>query len=76
MTERHPKKGKLGVMSEGFKMIKRNMAKCGECDETIESLHWHHFVTCRCGHLSIDGGTHYLKRTGLGPFVELSEFHG
>lgn len=55
--------------------IKRNRAKCLECREIIESKHRHDYVVCKCGHLAVDGGTDYLKRS-VGPkgCKELSEY--
>lgn len=43
--------------------IKKNAAKCGRCNEVIESKHRHDFVTCSCGGLSVDGGHAYIKRS-------------
>ena len=43
--------------------VKRtNRAKCRLCDDVIESKHRHDFVTCKCGEISVDGGTVYLRR--------------
>ncbi len=39
----------------------RNRAKCKLCNEIIESFHVHDFVSCKCGEISIDGGTDYYK---------------
>lgn len=36
--------------------ITRHRAKCLDCNQVIESLHHYHFVTCACGHMSLDGG--------------------
>ena len=49
-----------------------NKAKCLICRQVIRSTHRHEFKTCKCGSLSVDGGTDYLRRVG-GPFEELSE---
>lgn len=43
-------------------MIIHNRARCHLCGQTIESTFRHHFVTCPCGNLSVDGGTDYLRR--------------
>jgi hypothetical protein len=42
-----------------------NQAKCLECGDVIRSKNLHHFVTCTCGNLSVDGGSWYLKRVSL-----------
>jgi hypothetical protein len=39
----------------------KNRAKCKLCESVIESFHQHDFVSCKCGEISIDGGTSYLK---------------
>ena len=44
--------------------IIKNMIRCNLCGDTIESVHIHDFVTCRCG------GTEYLSRS----FVNTSDF--
>jgi hypothetical protein len=43
-------------------MIRSNKAACLKCAEVVESKFPHHFVTCACGNLSVDGGLIYLKR--------------
>lgn len=35
----------------------RNRAKCKLCDEVIESMFLMDYVTCKCGEISICGGT-------------------
>ncbi len=42
--------------------IKVNKAKCLFCGDIIESTHVHDYKTCKCGKISVDGGTYYLKR--------------
>lgn len=37
----------------------RNRAKCKLCGEIIESFLRHDYVTCKCGEISIDGGSYY-----------------
>ena len=57
-------------------MQRKNRAKCLNCGDVIESKHVHNFVTCSCGNLSVDGGTHYTRRLfrdGLDSWTELSE---
>ena len=39
-----------------------NRVYCSKCKELIISKHVHDFKTCKCGSVSIDGGTYYLKR--------------
>lgn len=39
----------------------RNRAKCRKCQDIIESFHSIDFVSCRCGTIAIDGGTHKYK---------------
>ena len=51
---------------------RRNMARCVECGDTIESKSRHDFRTCRCGKLSVDGGPVYLRRCYSGSWEELS----
>lgn len=34
----------------------RNRAKCKLCNDIIESIDRHNFVTCKCGEISVDGG--------------------
>lgn len=50
------------TMSAG--KIMHNRGRCIHCDEIIESLHRHDFVTCGCGKSSVDGGSWYLKAVG------------
>lgn len=45
-------------------IIKRNIIKCLNCGDIIESKSTHDFVTCKCGKCSIDGGLDYLRRCG------------
>ena len=42
---------------------KRNMAKCLDCNDVIESHYRHDFVSCSCGNISVDGGKDYTKRS-------------
>lgn len=41
-----------------------NAAICNLCGWFVRSRNRHDFVTCRCGALSVDGGSWYCKRTG------------
>ena len=38
-----------------------NKIRCKKCCDVIESTHRHDFKYCRCGAVSIDGGTDYQK---------------
>ena len=40
-----------------------NAAECLECGQTVRSCNRHDFRSCRCGNLSVDGGSWYCKRT-------------
>lgn len=53
--------------------ITRNAVKCLNCNEIIESVHRHHFVSCPCGSIAVDGGCEYLRRVGDGKYEDLSE---
>jgi hypothetical protein len=57
------------------KKILVNMAKCRKCEEIIVSTHRHDFRYCKCGAISVDGGTAYLKRsfTNFSDIIEMSE---
>ena len=44
--------------------IKCNQVQCMKCKDIITSKNRHDFVTCRCGKVSADGGSWYLKRCG------------
>lgn len=57
-----------------MKKIKRNAIQCKLCQTVVESKNVHDYVTCRCGHVSVDGGLSYLKRSGYGNYIELSEY--
>lgn len=39
-----------------------NQAHCLLCGEVIISKNRHDYVTCKCGALSVDGGSWYCKR--------------
>ncbi len=52
--------------------IAKNRAGCMTCGDVIESVHVHDFKTCSCGDLSVDGGSHYMRRAGkMSEIVEL-----
>lgn len=46
--------------------ISRNSAKCHICLSEIESVSVHHYITCTCGNIAVDGGKEYLRRVGKG----------
>lgn len=45
-------------------MIIQNAVTCLSCGDFIYSMHRHHFNTCTCGAISVDGGQDYLRRVG------------
>lgn len=60
--------------------ITYNAALCRRCGDTVESTYQHHFASCSCGALAVDGGLAYLRRVGnrddwteLAETVEMSE---
>lgn len=42
--------------------IYKNKVRCCGCGDLIMSTSRHEFVTCKCGDVSVDGGTAYLRR--------------
>jgi len=40
---------------------KNGKIRCKKCDDIIESKYRHDFKSCKCGKISIDGGSSYLK---------------
>ncbi len=42
-----------------------NAAVCLGCHEYIRSRNQHDYVTCKCGAISVDGGSWYAKRLGI-----------
>jgi hypothetical protein len=55
--------------------IIKNAARCGYCEDTIESTHRHDFVQCSCENIFVDGGKDYLRRGAkdMNCFIDLSE---
>ncbi len=51
-------------MSLNEKVLLKNRCKCLFCETVIESIHFHHYVSCLCGKIFTDGGNSYLKRGG------------
>ena len=46
----------------GIGNIYSNTATCLICNETIRSINRHDYRTCKCGNLSVDGGSWHLGR--------------
>ena len=46
------------------KKLIKNKWKCLYCNDIIESKHQHEYTTCKCGAMSIDGGTSYIRLVG------------
>ena len=46
------------------KKLIKNKWKCSYCNDIIESKHQHHFISCKCGKSSCDGGTSYIRLVG------------
>ena len=40
-----------------------NAVECSVCGYYVRSRNRHDMVTCKCGNVSVDGGSHYLKRS-------------
>lgn len=54
--------------------IYSNEAECKLCGDRIRSKNRHDFRRCTCGALAVDGGSHYLKRSGnINDCIELSK---
>ena len=56
--------------------IKKNKAQCKLCEDIIESVHVHDFVSCKCGEIFTDGGREYIRRgaTDFNNILDLSEY--
>lgn len=39
-----------------------NKIRCRTCGDIIESKSVHDYKVCKCGRVSVDGGTAYLRR--------------
>lgn len=46
--------------------IYTNAARCLLCGDFIRSKNRHDFNTCSCGNISVDGGSHYVRRSFAG----------
>ena len=62
------------------KKLIKNAFKCLYCGDVIESKHQHHFISCKCGKMSIDGGTSYIRLVGdldmmqnVGEYIEIDD---
>lgn len=55
-------------------IIKLNAAKCKLCGSIVVSGSRHDSTTCKCGNLTVDGGTDYIRRVCKKPgsFEEMS----
>jgi hypothetical protein len=47
--------------------IYANAAVCARCGDYIRSRNRHDYRTCKCKAISVDGGSHYLKRCARVP---------
>lgn len=55
-------------------MTERELATAFVVNTIIESMDLYEVKTCDCGKVSVDGGLHYLKRTGsIQDYEELSK---
>jgi hypothetical protein len=50
--------------TEVRKVLVQNQIKCKLCGDVIFSGYRHHFVSCKCGKVSVDGGMDYARRVG------------
>lgn len=58
-----------------------NAAKCKKCGDEVRSKNRHDFRSCKCGAVSVDGGSWYARRVGnmedmedvIIPFKEVSQ---
>lgn len=54
-----------------------NRVRCNRCGDVITSEYVHDMKTCKCGYVSVDGGTDYLRRSygdSIRNYTELSEY--
>ncbi len=52
-----------------------NAAICSVCGWFIRSKNKHDYVTCKCGAVSVDGGSHYCRRAGeMGLYTNVIEY--
>lgn len=52
-----------------------NRCQCKQCGDIIQSWHRYDFVSCKCGAISTDGGTSYIRRSAkdFHDIIDLSE---
>ena len=50
-----------GIQLVAERRLLHNRARCKICDQVIESRFAHDFVTCREGHIFVDGGRDYIR---------------
>ena len=57
--------------------ILKNIIRCNNCGDVIESTYRHDYVKCSCGRVAVDGGRDYLRRSFTNnpdDYIELSIF--
>lgn len=55
--------------------LRRNAARCINCNTTIESKHVHDFQWCPCKTIFVDGGLEHARRGGnLDMLDEMNEY--
>ena len=57
--------------------ILKNIIRCNNCGDVIESTYRHDYVKCSCGRVAVDGGRDYLRRSFTNnpdDYTELSIF--
>jgi len=57
--------------------IRLNRAKCRKCGDIVQSTHRHDFKSCKCGAISVDGGSWYTRRLAksLNDVIEMNEYY-
>jgi hypothetical protein len=57
--------------------VRVNSVRCKKCNDVIVSNNRHDFKTCKCGSVSVDGGSWYCKRVFKtdAEYEELSEYY-
>ena len=58
---RHLLVERFGYERVMIERVKPNRAQCLSCNDIIQSIHRHDFVSCSCRKLSIDGGMDYIR---------------
>lgn len=56
--------------------LSANRARCRKCNDIVESNSVHHYQSCRCGAIFVDGGLEYVRRgyDEPGSFEDLCEY--